>query len=118
MSFEGMWAVYFGDVAGPVINSGIAVFETGRIFGGDSLMAYLGSYELLNGGISGTAKIWAYNPHQSVTTAFGKMGTREGTVLVFTAFPNAHGDLVGQFAEQDNSNVTIQARLVKVAELP
>jgi hypothetical protein len=118
MSLEGMWAVYFGDVAGPHVNSGVAVFETGRIFGGDSMMAYLGSYEATNNGITGSVKIWAYNPHIVVTTAFGKTGTPEGETLNFDATYDAEGNLVGSFAEQANPNLKIPAKLIKVAELP
>ena len=118
MNVEGMWAVYFGDVAGPQVNSGVAVFETGRIFGGDSMMAYLGTYQVSSAGISGSAKIWAYNPHQAVTTAFGKMGTAEGVTLTFSATENEDGSLTGTFAEENNSSITIPANLIKVAELP
>jgi len=100
------------------VNSGIAVFETGRIFGGDSIMAYLGSYEANGGGASGTVKIWGYNPHQVGVTAFGTIATPEGVTLTFEATRNDDGTLTGYFAPQGDPSQRIEAQLVKVAELP
>lgn len=117
MSLEGMWAVYFGDVDGEQVNSGIAVLETGRIFGGDSLMAYLGSYEPTKGGVTGKARIWAFNQTLEVQTAFGKMGTPEGEHITLNANFNDAGELVGSLSEDSNPSVLIPAKLIKVAEL-
>lgn len=118
MSLEGMWAVYFGDIDNEQVNSGIAVFETGRVFGGDSFMAYLGSYEPTNGGVTGKAKIWAFNPTIEVQTAFGKMGTPQGETITFNASYNQAGELIGSMSEDSNPSVQIPAKLIKVAELP
>jgi len=47
MTIEALWAVNFSTQLG-FSGSGVAVFETGRIFGGDSLYYYIGDY-VLNG---------------------------------------------------------------------
>ncbi len=119
MSVEGMWAVYFNDASGKQINSGIAVLETGRIFGGDSMMAYLGNYVLSGSKIVGNLKIWAYNPHQFVTTAFGNMGTPQGDNLTLEGIhDNVKGEMTGHLWVTKSPSLKISARLVKVAELP
>ncbi|WP_294124086.1 GrlR family regulatory protein [Sphingomonas sp.] len=119
MSIEGMWAAYFGDFAGQQVNSGIAVLETGRIFGGDSMMAYLGQYEVNDGVISGEIKIWSFNPHLEVVTAFGKIGTPEGSVVGLQGNINAAKDQIdGHLWEKANTALKIPTQLKKVAELP
>lgn len=113
-----MWAVYFGDVDGAQVNSGIAVFETGRVFGGDSLMAYLGKYVVADGVVTGEFRSWAYNPHQVVMTAFGKQGTAAGEMVALEGKLDDGGNLVGQVWELANPNAKIPVTLIKVAELP
>jgi len=119
MSVEGMWAVYFGDFGGQQVNSGVAVMETGRVFGGDSMMAYLGSYQVNGGKLTGEIKVWAFNPHQVVTTAFGKLGTPEGSMVRLEGdFDGSGNEITGLLWETDSPQLKIPAKLVKVAELP
>jgi hypothetical protein len=114
-----MWAVYFGDLGSQQVNSGVAVLETGRVFGGDSMMAYLGTYAIRNGEISSELRVWAYNPNQIVTTAFGKMGTPEGSTVALSGKFNAAQDQMDGFIwEVANPTAKIPAQLKKVAELP
>jgi hypothetical protein len=47
MSIEAVWAVNFITPVGAG-GAGVVVFETGRIFGGDSYYYYIGGY-LING---------------------------------------------------------------------
>jgi len=59
MSLEALWTVVFstcGD-ASQEQGNGVAVFETGRIFGGDSNFYYLGDYICTNGQIKARVKI-------------------------------------------------------------
>src|SRR5215207_8497927 len=74
MNIEGMWAAYFGDVGGEQLNSGVVVLETERLFGGDSMIAYLGSYTASGASVTATFDTWAYNPTIVVQTAFGDVG--------------------------------------------
>lgn len=45
MALEALWAVAFQADAGPY-GAGVVVFESNRIFGGDSCYYYVGTYEL------------------------------------------------------------------------
>ncbi len=119
MNVEGMWAAYFGDADGAQINSGIAVLETERIFGGDSLMAYHGHYSMGGGVLKGELRIWANNPHIEVQTAFGNTGTPEGSIVQLEGLVDlAAGEITGQLWEKANPDLKIPAYLRKVAELP
>lgn len=71
MSVEGMWAVYFGDVGGQQVNSGIAVLETGRIFGGE------GKIDLAAGQIDG--HLWELrNPAAKISAQMKKVAQLPG----------------------------------------
>ena len=48
-SLEALWTVEFMSNL-QIFGSGVAVFETGRIFGGDDRYYYLGSFEVEDGG--------------------------------------------------------------------
>lgn len=118
MNIEGMWAAYFGDVGNSQVNSGIAVLQAGRIFGGDSMMAYLGEYTLSNDQIVAEFKVWAYNPYIQVLTAFGKTGTSDGSRVILRGRLNPNMSVDGQLFEIENPSAKIPIRLVKVSDLP
>lgn len=74
MSIEALWTMYSGNVYEPglvegMAAAGVVVFETGRLFGGDSGYYYLGTYEVAGGRLSGTATVQHYNGPP--TSAFG-----------------------------------------------
>lgn len=121
MSAEGMWAIYFGDVDNQQVNSGVMVLETGRIFGGDSFMAYKGAYEAGNGAIKGSAEVWAYNPTLEVVSAFGEVGPAPSTVFLEGSM-GKDGDgthvINGQVWQRQNPDMKLPARLVKISDLP
>jgi len=56
MSVEACWTVRFGDPRSPSVemNGGIVVLESGRIFGGDSGFAYLGTYSVTDAVVEGS----------------------------------------------------------------
>jgi hypothetical protein len=121
MSLEGMWAAYFGDVGGGQVNSGIAVLETGRVFGGDSYIAYLGNYEIHGNAVTAAFRTWAYNPTIVVTTAFGEVGPAPTDVRLegeFDTNAGQMGEITGQVWRTANPAVKLQARLVKIENLP
>lgn len=122
MSLEGMWAVYFGDVTGGGVNSGIAVLETGRVFGGDSMIAYVGRYEVNGNTVTAKIRTWPYNPTQVVTTAFGHVASQGPTDVTlqgqFKPNDGQMGEIDGQLWETANPSVKLGARLVKIENLP
>lgn len=56
---EALWSVEFGSSLG-AHGHGIAVFETGRVFGGDSSMMYTGGYKVENGQIHAEINVEKY----------------------------------------------------------
>ena len=56
MTIEALWAVNYSTPQGAV-GAGVVVFETGRIFGGDSLYHYLGNYTLTGDRVRGRVEI-------------------------------------------------------------
>ena len=42
-SLEALWAIRFGPIEAPV-SGGVLIFETGNIYGGDTMYAYVGGY--------------------------------------------------------------------------
>lgn len=125
MSVEGMWAIYFGDVAGgfPTPNSGVMVFETGKLFGGDSLTAYLGDFALNNGKVTAQARVWTYNPanmHEA-TTAFGQQGPSDNRVNFEGDYHNGDDGprrIRGQIWEEGKPAIKLPALLLPIADLP
>ena len=75
-SIEALWAVYFDDTHNPfglipgMINAGVVVIESGRIFGGDSQFFYLGTVEVDSSDLS--ARIMVSHFNGPGTTAFGE----------------------------------------------
>jgi len=62
--FEALWAIGFQANNGN-FGAGVLVFETGRIFGGDSSYYYVGSYETKDDTIRGQAKVTHYFGHKN-----------------------------------------------------
>ena len=95
-NLEALWAVYYGDAADPDhFNGGVVVFESSRVFGGDSYFYYAGSYEASVKTISAQVKITHYSGHD--VTAFGIQvreslelqiqGRRDGNEIRGTMWP-------------------------------
>jgi hypothetical protein len=57
---EALWAVAFSTPMG-AFGSGVVVFETGRIFGGDALYYYLGDYTVNGNTVTGTVNVAHYS---------------------------------------------------------
>jgi len=55
MSIEGLWTASMS--APGEFGAGVIVFETGRVFGGDSSMYYTGSYQVDGGKVTGWLRV-------------------------------------------------------------
>ena len=63
---EAMWAVNFATTAG-AFGNGVVVFETGKIFGGDSMYYYTGNYTVSGHAINANVKVKHYaGPKQNI----------------------------------------------------
>lgn len=80
-NIEALWAVNFGDVYAPgQPNGGVAIFETSRIFGGDSQFYYIGEYQVSGEKITADVKVTHFSG-QGIT-AFGEQVTGSYQVQV------------------------------------
>jgi hypothetical protein len=119
MSVEGMWALQSDqyNAPGQLVAGSIIILESGKIFGGDSMMAFLGSYTVDGNVLNGNVRAWRWNPsYAGQQNVFGIdpgptgvevtfSGTRENDSLLNVSF-SAPG-----FAPR-------QGRLTKLEELP
>ena len=72
MSVEGMWAMVAGEAAeGEVRSGGVIVLETGRVFGGDSVVAYVGTYSVEGSQMTAQVERWKYNASIDGIDVFG-----------------------------------------------
>jgi hypothetical protein len=61
MTIEALWAVNFSSSPIGAFGFGVAVFETGRIFGGDSFYYYLGDYAVDGTTVRGNVDVIHYS---------------------------------------------------------
>lgn len=72
MSVEALWTMEFGSGEGWQ-NGGVVIFETGRVFGGDSRYYYLGEFSTSGNEITATLRIVHY--HAKPETPYGDSAT-------------------------------------------
>ena len=70
-SLEALWTIRFDAPGGDESNlrSGVVIFETGRVFGGDAGYAYVGTFEVDGTNIRGAARILRHDP--TIHSIFG-----------------------------------------------
>lgn len=109
---EALWSVEFiSNVQGS--GGGVAVFETGRILGGDATYIYVGSYSTNGSGLL-KADITVSNYRGSLNSVFGNIPK---FTLHLEGIPkpdtfDVHGHMI------ENPALTISIRLTRRAELP
>lgn len=79
LKIDGLWTAEFGSTTGS-FGGGVAVFQNGRILGGDGTYFYVGEYKLKGGGFDATLKISPFiDGAQSVFKTVGQELTLELT---------------------------------------
>ncbi|MHA1536582.1 MAG: hypothetical protein ACTSUD_03420 [Alphaproteobacteria bacterium] len=113
MTVESLWTLEFQTV-NEWNNGGVAVFETGRIFGGDSCFYYLGTYTVSEKQV--LAKVAVQHYFGENYTAFGD----KIDAYVVELMGTLDGDLIGGTMKRlDKANLPIlQMRLIRRADLP
>ncbi len=105
---EGLWSVTFSTPQGAE-GSGVAVLETERIFGGDSLYYYLGHYKVTGGIVQGTVEVihyagppWnVFGPLEQITLNFS--GTlQEGSMSAKASDPTGTAHMSMNFKRLAN----------------
>lgn len=109
---EALWSVQFQSCFG-MHGSGVAVFETGRVFGGDSTMIYVGKFKVENGVIYSDINVQKYAHIQSMFSAVGL----DHFNLKLTGTPMQNEMVLsGYVVEDPTRKITITA--IRRAELP
>lgn len=108
---EALWSVEFVSDAG-VYGAGVAVFETERIFGGDSMYTYIGSYKVVGDMVRAEIEVTHY-----AGDPISVFGTERQFRLKFAGKP-AHDsfEIIGSRVDAPDRQVAI--RLTRRAELP
>lgn len=108
---EALWSVEFvSNMQG--FGAGVAVFETGRIFGGDSQYYYVGAYRQKDGVLSAELEVTHYAGEPS--SVFGPAKKFHLKVSGKPAQPTM--EVRGHVVE--NPNLQIYIRLTRRADLP
>jgi len=113
-----MWCFLTAQNDGPrdqLVAGGVVTLETGRIFGGDSIMAYKGTYEVGNGRIEGIVDTWQFN--QMVSPADDVFGQRGGKRKFEGQLLFEDREIVGHIWPEDAPNGALPIRLVKITDL-
>lgn len=113
MSIEGLWTIVFSGQFGA--GAGVVVFETGRIFGGDTSMYYIGDYEVKNGFLSGNVRV---RVHAEVPGMMPVTGINDFTATLPAAQIGETMQVTCDVTNPPDTGLKIQAKLHKIAELP
>ena len=109
---EALWSVEFQSSFG-IHGNCVVVFETGRVFGGDSAMIYVGSYRVEGGTIYADINVNKYAHVPGMTSVIGF----DSFNLKVTGKPGQNMMILsGHVVEDPLRTMTIRA--VRRAELP
>ncbi|PNU03126.1 GrlR family regulatory protein [Novosphingobium guangzhouense] len=121
MTVEAMWKFQSGSVGSEdtPVWGGIVVLESGRVFGGDSLMAYLGTYEVDRGKITAHVRSWAWNtdvPAEEFENVFGMTSDIDHNVVLEGEISG--NEIHGVLRSDKMEGVELKSRMIKIADLP
>ncbi len=115
MSIEGMWCFVSGEVSSDMIASGgVVILDTQRIYGGDSAMAYVGTYQTSGGTVEGAVESFGYLADVGGHDVFGQEIGPPRTTM-FAATLSDDGLLIGHL---ERGGVRLPLALRKLRELP
>jgi hypothetical protein len=116
MSIEALWLVEFRDTNNAMHSgSGVIVFETGRVFGGDSSIVYLGSYEVVHNILTLKVKLIQHTKVDGMSHMFGDGKEYEATV---TGKYNDTDQILELSGTAEGSDIEIIVTATHLAELP
>ena len=108
---EGLWSVFFIDVNNDMYGGGIVVFETERIFGGDTSFYYIGDYTVDRSNLK--ANVIAKRHNDALP---GMFGNDENFLEIVGSLKNS--EITAVAMDKNNKSNKLQIKLIKVAELP
>lgn len=116
MSLEALWTMQFHNASGPDSSAGVVVFESGRIFGGDSCYYYIGTYTVEGMTIHGRVQSVLFDRHQQCQSVIGPY---ENLIFQF------HGTMIegrniieGTLTVEGDPTRQIRATLARRNDLP
>jgi T3SS negative regulator,GrlR len=110
---EALWSVEFVSNQ-PMIGSGVAVIETGRVLGGDSSFMYVGTIEIKDGQAHLKIKCTRYSNVFNMQSVLGPYN--EFTILVSGPINRDVMTLQGKMIEDPSKQIVIKA--TRRQELP
>ena len=114
-SLEGLWAVRFESSSRFVgAGGGVVVFETNRVFGGDSGWYYLGEYKVINGEIEASMEVRHHG--ENLLTIFGDVPGDIVKIKMTAKFSG--GNEFKATGQKIPSNETMELEFKKLADLP
>ena len=115
-SIEALWTVAFGTGETPneMVSAGVLVLETGRVLGGDSAYAYVGSFQVDRGDVSGTLRIIRHNPDP----AFVDIWEAGGSEVAATFSGTMKGSSIIDGMLHHASGAYASFRMTRLEELP
>jgi len=111
MSVEALWSVEFKSNL-QLFGSGVVIFETGRVFGGDSTFYYVGDYEVRNNEIEGLISITNYSGNNHSVIGSGN----NFNIRLKGPIKSPKMELAGH--RVDAPDVKVIVSLIRRAELP
>jgi len=110
MSVEALWTLEFANHAG--YGGGVVIFESGRIFGGDTSFYWTGTYSIKDGAITGKIDV---NRHSPVMQSL--LGRDSYSLELAGQLNDQEMELNGSILGEENSPHLV-AILKRKAELP
>ena len=112
-SIEALWAVVF-KTNDDYIGSGIAVFDTGRLLGGDSAFTYIGDYKVSGGIVEGEIHVTRYSNISGLESSF--LGLDEFDLVISGKFNPQKMTVQGQLKNDPDRKILIVC--TRVGEFP
>lgn len=118
MGIEGLWSLQVQTPAGAGFRpGGVVVFETGRVFGGDSGFIWTGTFEVnRNHQIEARVRVKQYNFTGGMTSVFGVGMTDYELDLLSDPLNGKNVRAIGRLTQ--NPSIGIVIDFTKQAELP
>ncbi len=98
-------------------DGGIVVLETGRVFGGDSIMAYVGEYAISGETLTAEVRAWSWNDAYEGHNVFG-MPTPIDHKVIFQGARVSKGRFEGKIWPDGTPEIALKGEMVKICELP
>lgn len=116
---EALWSVVFIAPGQQNVNAGVVIFETGRLFGGDSWYYYTGTYEEKNGKLTAKLK----STHYAGPVSSPSMGMRREGMYLFEEIDqgqdgNGNRTIIVKGSAVEAPNASVVAHLTWREPLP